>query len=567
MYQELKDVWAEMTGETGVFSVTDIEVRGETLKSYALAPNSLRDVWLMSAQFAERDYLIFEDERWTYAEAMAETASIANWMHANGIGHGDRVALAMRNYPEWMLTYWALTSIGIGVVGMNAWWVTDELDYGLADSAPKAYICDQERLNSLLPIRDKFPDMKVIGVRLPEPVEGVIDYAELKNTGGEMPDVAIDGDDDACIFYTSGTTGRPKGAQLTHRGCVLNIMNVAFMNLCTATALARANGTEDQLPAPGEGPIIQTLVTTPLFHVTANNCVVQPATLNGGKIIHMYKWDAGEALKLIEREKLTGISGVPVMSREIISHPDFDKYDTSSLTALGGGGAQLQPDLVGKIDKALPNGRAATGYGMTETCGIITAVSADYFIDKPESCGPIVPTLESKVIDADGNDLPAGSLGELCVKGGNVIKGYLNREEATAESIQQGWLRTGDIARIDEEGFVYIVDRAKDMVLRGGENIYCAEVESAVFKHDGVAECTVFGVEDDRLGEEVGIAIVQADGVSLSDDEIRDHCAKLLAKFKIPRYIWLRSEPLPRNASGKFLKRELRDSLDPADAV
>jgi long-chain acyl-CoA synthetase len=344
-------------------------------------------------------------------------------------------------------------------------------------------------------------------------------------------------------------------------------MNVAFMNLCTATALARANGTEDQLPAPGEGPIIQTLVTTPLFHVTANNCVVQPATLNGGKIIHMYKWDAGEALKLIEREKLTGISGVPVMSREIISHPDFDKYDTSSLTALGGGGAQLQPDLVGKIDKALPNGRAATGYGMTETCGIITAVSADYFIDKPESCGPIVPTLESKVIDADGNDLPAGSLGELCVKGGNVIKGYLNREEATAESIQQGWLRTGDIARIDEEGFVYIVDRAKDMVLRGGENIYCAEVESAVFKHDGVAECTVFGVEDDRLGEEVGIAIVQADGVSLSADEIRDHCAKLLAKFKIPRYIWLRTEPLPRNASGKFLKRELRDSLDPADAV
>ena len=227
----------------------------------------------------------------------------------------------------------------------------------------------------------------------------------------------------------------------------------------------------------------------------------------------------------------------------------------------------MQPDLVGKIDKALKNGKPATGYGMTETCGIISAVSNDFFIDRPESVGPPVPTLDAKCIDADGNDLPHGELGELCVKGGNVIKGYLNRAEATAESIQDGWLRTGDIARIDEEGFIYIVDRAKDMVLRGGENIYCAEVESAIFKHDAVAECTVFGVADNRLGEEVGVAIVIADGVSVTADEIRDHCANLLAKFKIPRYIWLRTELLPRNASGKFLKRELRDKLDPADAA
>ena len=234
---------------------------------------------------------------------------------------------------------------------------------------------------------------------------------------------------------------------------------------------------------------------------------------------------------------------------------------------LGGGGAQLQPDLVGKIDSALPNGKASTGYGMTETCGIITSVLGAFFVDKPESCGPLVPTLEGKVIDADGNDLPHGETGELCVKGGNVIKGYLNREEATAESIQNGWLRTGDIARMDEHGFVFIVDRAKDMVLRGGENIYCAEVESALFKHDAVAECTVFGVEDERLGEEVGAAVVLAEGVEIDVEELRAHCAKLLANFKIPRYIWLRTEKLPRNASGKFLKRELRDTLDTADAA
>ncbi len=574
MYQEYKDVWAEMTGDEGMFAVTEIDIRGEKLKTFATAPSSLRDVWLMTTGYATRDYLLYKDERWTYGEAMAETASIANWFHAQGIKHGDRVALSMRNYPEWMLCYWALTSIGVGVVGMNAWWVTDEMEYGLADSMPKALICDHERLNNFLPVRDKFQDMKIVGVRLDisvnGPTEGVVDYVELRAHGGDMPEVAIDGDDDACIFYTSGTTGRPKGAQLTHRGCVLNIMNIAFMNLCTTTALARTRGTEDQLPAPGEGPVLTTLVTTPLFHVTANNCVVQPATLIGGKIIHMYKWDAGEALRLIEREKINGISGVPVMSREIIAHPDFDKYDTSSLTAMGGGGAQLQPDLVGKINQALPNGKAATGYGMTEVCGIISAVSQDYFIDQPESCGPVVPTLQAKVIDGDGNDLPQGALGELCVKGGNVIKGYLNRPEATAESIQKGWLRTGDIGRINDDGFVYIVDRAKDMLLRGGENIYCAEVESAIFKHDGVAECVVFGVEDERLGEEVGAVVVVAKGVSagarVNADEIRAHCAGLLAKFKIPRYIWLRSELLPRNASGKFIKRELRDSLDTADA-
>ncbi len=567
MYQELKDVRAELAGAGSMFEITEIDVRGEKLKAFANAPASLRDVWMgFGALYADRTYLIYEDEQWTYAQAQAETASIANWILAQGVKQGDRVAIAMRNYPEWMLTYWALVSIGVTVVGMNAWWVSEELKYGLEDCEAKILICDKERLANFEPIKQHFPDMKLVGVRLDTPQAGVTDYATLKAFGGDMPEVQIDGDEDACIFYTSGTTGRPKGAQLTQRGCVMNIMNIAFMNLSVARAEARVAGTEDQLPDPMSAPPIVTLVTTPLFHVTANNCVVHPATLTGGTIIHMYKWDAGAALKLVEKHKITGISGVPVMSRELIMHPDFDKYDTSSITALGGGGAQLQPDLVGKINSALPNGKAATGYGMTETCGIISAVSNTYFVDCPESVGPLAPTMEGKTIDADGNDLPYGELGELCIKGSNVIKGYLNRSEATAESIQNGWLRTGDIARFDENGFIYIVDRAKDMVLRGGENVYCAEVESAIFKHDAVAECTVFGVPDDRLGEEVGAAVVIAQGADITADEIREHCVSLIAKFKIPRYIWLRRELLPRNASGKFLKRELRDTLKIEDA-
>ena len=258
------------------------------------------------------------------------------------------------------------------------------------------------------------------------------------------------------------------------------------------------------------------------------------------------------------------MSGVPTMARELIAHPDFVTRDTSSLKALGGGGAQLQPDLVKKIE-ATNTGRPGTGYGMTETCGVITSNSAAYFLDKPDSVGPALPVFDTKCVDEAGNEVALGEVGELWVRGAQVIRGYLNREEATAESITDGWLHTGDIARIDEDGFIFIVDRAKDMVLRGGENVYCAEVETAVFAHPNVSECAVFGVPDDRLGEEVGVAVVLAKDTVLAADELREHCAALIAKHKVPRYVWFQTEELPRNASGKFLKRQLRDDLDIAD--
>ncbi|MCB1644025.1 MAG: acyl--CoA ligase [Pseudomonadales bacterium] len=565
MYKELKEVWAELTGPGGAFEITTAEVRGQTIKVHANAPASLREVWLGTAPFAERDYLVYEDERWTYADAHRDVAAIANWLKQQGVSHGERVAIAMRNYPEWLLSYWACVSQGIGVVGMNAWWVAEEMEYGLQDSAPRVLICDQERFDHFSKIADKFPDIRVVGVRLNAYPASVTPISEVLATGGDLPEATIDPEDDACIFYTSGTTGRPKGAELTHRGCVNNIMNLAFWGTAMGHALARAAGVAP--PNPEEAPIGAGLITTPLFHVTANNCMAHATTLTGGKLVHMYRWDAGEALKLIEREQILSMSGVPVMSRELINHPDFDKYDTSSLLQVSGGGAQVQPDLVGKIDQKVKTARPGTGYGMTETCGIITSIGGDYFVDRPDSCGPAMPNFETRCVDADGNDVPDGQVGELWVKGGSVIKGYLNRPDATAETITDGWLHTGDVARKDEDGFLYIVDRVKDMVLRGGENIFCAEVETVLFAIDGVAEVSVFGVEDDRLGEEVGAAIVPAAGASLSADEIRAHCAAHMAKHKIPRYIWLLNESLPRNASGKFLKRELRDSLKTADAV
>src|SRR6185295_2113636 len=241
------------------------------------------------------------------------------------------------------------------------------------------------------------------------------------------------------------------------------------------------------------------MAPTPLFHVTACNCIMHPATLVGGRVVFTRKWDPGRALELIERERVTTFSGVPTMSRELLAHPDWATRDTSSLSGMTGGGAAVQPDLVGKIDKALENGAPGTGYGLTETHGIVTANSAKLYLAKPESAGPIVPTLDAKLVDEEGHDLPAGPevIGQLCVRGPIVIKGYLNRPEATAESIRDGWFNTGDIARIDDDGFVFIVDRAKDMVLRGGENVYCSEVEAAIYQHDAVAEAAVFGIPDE----------------------------------------------------------------------
>ena len=565
MYTEMQTVWDQLTGQGGPFEVVEAEVGGNLIKTYATAPPSLRELWLSSLAFADRDYLVFQDERKTYAEAHADVAAIANWLLQQGIKPGDRIAIAMRNYPEWLLIYWACMTQGIAIVGMNAWWVEEEMAYGLEDSTPKILFCDQERLDRFNNIRSNFTGIDVVTVRCASANDTDIVYETVAATPGALPDQTVAPDDDACIFYTSGTTGRPKGAQLTHRGCVSNIMNIAFFGNLGALTTALVDKVAP--PNPEDAVPVSGLITTPLFHVTANNCLAQAATASGGKLALMYRWDAEDALKIIEAEKITNLTGVPVMSRELISHPDFEKYDTSSLLSVGGGGAQLQPDLVAKIDKAVATARPSTGYGMTETCGIISSISGDFFVDKPDSCGRAVPTLDAKCFDAEGNEVAQGEVGEMWVKGAPVIKGYLNRPDATAESITDGWLHTGDVARIDKEGFIFVVDRVKDMVLRGGENIYCAEVESVVFHIDGVAECTVFGVEDDRLGEEVGLAVVLAPGSNLDAEAIRTQCAVRMAKFKIPRYIWLMKESLPRNASGKFLKRELRESLKTSNAA
>ncbi len=571
MIEQFNEAWDELTGEGGPFAMTEIEVRGHPMRVFDSAPPTMRALWEFAAAHGEHTYVVFEDERYTYAEIGAQVRTLAALLRdEHGVGPGDRVGVAMRNYPEWVVSYWATVSIGAAVVGLNAWWTTQEMEYGLGDSRPKVLIADDERLERVLPVLGTLRaarSLHVISVRsdrqLPGDAARWSDVVDPATAPDGLPDADIDPDDDATIFYTSGTTGSPKGAQLTHRGSVHNVLNLAFMTTVSARAEGKAAAAAGEPPAPPSAPTRPVFMApTPLFHVTANNCLLQPCTIAGGAIVFMHKWDAGRALELIERERVTNFSGVPTMSRELLTHPDWAIRDTSSVKGMSGGGAPTQPDLVAKIDKSLAGGAPATGYGLTETHGIVTANQSKLYTEKPASCGRVVPTLDARLENADG-EIVAGpdALGELCVRGSVVIKGYLNQPESTAESIVDGWFHTGDIARIDEDGFVFIVDRVKDMVLRGGENVYCSEVEAAIYEHPDVAEAAVFGVPDDRLGEAVAAAIVLRDGGDLTHDQLSSFLAERIAKFKIPTTVWFRTEQLPRNASGKFIKRDLRQEL------
>lgn len=552
----LDEAWRELTAPGADFELETISVGGEPARIYRNAPKTVRDLWLPTSVFGDRPYLVYQQERLTYAEAHAAAAAVGHWLLGNGVAPGDRVAIAMRNYPEWMLIYWGCVSVGICAVGVNAWWTGEEMAYALADSEPKILFCDAERLQRILPHAERFKDTRIVVTRTSDAPADAVQLDAVLAGGGVLPEVAIDPDADACIIYTSGTTGYPKGAQLTHRNCVTNLWNMQFAGQVQALALQRMDGPPAAPPAQSVA-----LISTPFFHVTGNNCLAYSATVRGATMVLMYRWDPTEALALIERERVTEVSGVPVMSREILGHPDFARYDTSSVVSMGGGGAPLQEDLVGKIAGQMENARPRTGYGMTETSGLISSITGRFLLDKPSSVGRPLPTFDLRFLDEEGVDVPAGAVGEICVRGAAVIKGYLNQPEATAETIPDRWLRTGDLGRLDEDGFLHIVDRKKDMVLRGGENVYCVEVENAIQEHADVVECCVFGIPDERLGEAVAAAVLPRDGAGLDAEALAAHCARRLAAHKIPSRIWFLDQPIPRSATGKFVKRELRDRL------
>ncbi len=562
---------ALLAGPGSPVELEDRTINGIALKVYKNAPPTIPSILqLANAQFPERTYLVYENERVTFAGLYRAVNQLAHVLHDQfGIRKGDRVAIIMRNYPQWPLAFYAALSLGAIATPMNSWWTAEELEYGLSFAGVKAAIMDSQIYERLGSVRDQLTDLKHILVArsstdgMTDPrVSSLDDIVGSPNAWASLQDrpppaVDLGPDDDATIMYTSGTTGKPKGALATHRAVISNMFNSLT---CQARMFLRRG---EQPPAPDPEAMRGTLLAIPFFHATGAFAVLIPSALRGDKIVMMYKWDAGEALPIIEAEQITSVGGVPAIAWQLLEHPDRDKYDLSTIQVISYGGAPSAPELVSSIKRRFPEAAPGNGWGMTETCATATLNIGEDYVNRPSSAGAPPGAVELKICDPDGTPLPVGQVGELWCKGPMNCKLYWNRPDATAETFREGWVVTGDLARIDEEGFLYIVDRAKDMLIRGGENIYCIEVENALYDHPAVMDAAVVGIQHKVLGEEVGAVVQLKPGQKASDAELKAHLGAQLAPFKVPVEIQFQDEPLPRNANGKILKNELRERFAP----
>ena len=547
---------ATITGPGQIFELIDAEVRGVKMRVFKNAPAHLGQLFAGSRAHGDKPFLVYENETFTFAQAADHIDALASLLvNTYGVKKGDRVAVAMRNFPEWVMSFAAIISVGAINVSMNSWWTEDEMDFALEDSGATVLICDQQRFDIGAASCVK-KNIKVLVVRAEKPLPAGIDkWEDVLPLGDAHPGADIQPDDDATILYTSGTTGRPKGAVSTHRAVISSLMAFSARNnvfLMSGTKLKEVDGPE--IPT-------SFILIVPLFHVTGCVPVMMSCFIAGLKLAIMYKWDPEKALEMIEREKITNFVGVPTQSWDLVNSPAFDKYDTSSLRAVGGGGAPSPTSLVGKVNDKVKNGNPQLGYGMTETNAFGPAITGSDYLSHPTSTGRATWPMIVEVRDENLKPVPTGQSGEIWFFGPMLIRGYWNRPDATAETIVDGWLRSGDLGRLDADGYVYVEDRVKDMILRAGDNVYGAEVESAIYEHPAVHEAAVFGVPHERLGEEVGVAILVNDGMTLTPEELWAFLDAKIAKYKIPTQVVIMTEPLPRNAAGKFLKRELQQHV------
>jgi acyl-CoA synthetase (AMP-forming)/AMP-acid ligase II len=555
--KSLAEVDALLTAPGSRLETTQTEIRGIPTRIWKNTPPSLAFLARHSRSHGDRLFTIYEEERVSFEASFRATAALAAELARLGVGKGDRVAIAMANLPEWPVAFFAIVSLGAIAVPLNAWWTGAELEYGLADSGSKLLICDWPRWQRIEPHRSALPDLEHVLVSRAETpgagaaLEGLIGAAASWHGLPErdLPAVAIAPDDEATILYTSGTTGQPKGALGTHRNLTTNILSVGYSN--ARAALRRGE-------APPEPTPKTALMVIPLFHCTALSAMLMGTMVAGHTIVFMRKWDALEAMAIIERERVQMTGGVPTIAWQILEHPERGRFDLSSLETISYGGAPAAPELVKKIREefgALPG----NGWGMTETTATVTSHVGEDYLNRPDSAGPPVPVAELRIMSLDGErELPVGEVGELWAKGPQVVQGYWNKPEATAATFVDGWVRTGDLARLDEEGFLYIVDRAKDMVIRGGENIYSIEVENVLFDHPAVMDAALIGLPHRTLGEEPAAVVHLAPGAEATEEELKAWVRGRLAVFKTPVRIAFMDAPLPRNANGKILKHELK---------
>lgn len=545
------EVVQQVTAKGQMFETKEVlNDNGVTYTEYANFAENLKQFFDIGLTHEEKDWLVYENERYTYKEVYERSAQVANALIATGIKKGDRVAICMQNNPEYIFSFMGIMGMGAVCVPLNSWWVPSEVIYGLEHSDAKLLIADKKRLQGL----ESMPDVIKVVTTYADDENFTSFNSFVEGQSSSWPKVEINRNDYASIYYTSGSTGRPKGVLSSQKG----ILSTMFSWTCYSVVASQIAAKTNPDATPLVSPDLAVLHCVPLFHVTGSHSAFLMSILIGRKIVMMKKWDAGEALKIIEEEKVSDITGVPTQTWELLSHPKKNDYDLSSLKVLGGGGGPRPAEHVKQLDEQF-EGRPGIGYGLSETNALATLGNGDEYVNHPSSTGRVVPPLtEIKILDNDWNEVAEGELGEIAIKTPASMVGYWKNDEATKECMNEdGWFRTGDLGKF-EGPFLYIVDRVKDMVIRGGENIACPEVEAAIYEHENVLEVCVFGVPDTRLGEIVSCCIYLKPGTNLNQEELSSFLSDKLAPFKIPAEFNFTENKIPRLASEKFDKPTLR---------
>lgn len=539
----------KILAENPLFKVGTATIHGNDYRVFANAPPSLVGIFLQGTTHGDKEFLYYEGETWTYSRMWEETRRLANALSSGlGVGKGDRVAIAMRNYPEWCAAFMAVISIGGVVVPLNAWWKTEELRYALKDCDAKWALVDDKRRDLVRPFRDEL-GLTLIVVRA-EADGAERSYAALlaEARGDSLPMAAIEPEDDYAIYYTSGSTGNPKGVILTHRGALTTLLSWAFV----ASAIKDARGGVSLF---GDDPGV--LLGIPLFHVTGSHAIFLMSWIVGRRMAIMYRWDPKHAVNLINDHRLTNFVGVPSQSYELMEAAGDTAMPT--LIDIGSGGAKRPPEHVKKLKEKFANANPSSGYGLTETNASGCVISLDDYQKRPDSTGRALPPCCDIKIVGERGDCGTDEVGEIWIRTAANFRGYLNLPDDTARAITpDGWFRTGDLGRLDPEGFLYIVDRIKDLIIRGGENISCLEVEARAYQHPAVAQTIAFSVPDEALGERVGLVVYPKADRHFTPQDLRDFMARDMAKFKLPERIWVSPQPLPKLGTEKFDKQTIR---------
>lgn len=534
---------ARLTGPDGPFELVEAEVLGTRLPVFAHARHALHEVLHDSVRFGDRVYIATAEEQVTFAEHARAVASLAHALRTEyGVQPGDRIAIAAANSIAWIETFWAVVSIGAVAVGFNAWWSPRELEHGLRHAAPALIVADAKRRTAL----------QAAGVTVPVlSTEEDVPRLTEAHPDAALPSAAVAPDDPAVMLYTSGTSGKPKGAVHSHRN-VCSVICFHEMN----DALMRAFG------VPGDPADRCYLLVMPLFHIGSLHNLTVPRLANGSKIaLHRGAFDVDAVLALIEQERVTNWGAVPTMANRLLEHGDIGRYDTSSLTAFSLASAPSTVAFKERLRTELPFGTSLVdSYGLTESCTAVAVASPMDMVEAPGSLGRPVVGVQLEIRDPLDQPVPAGVEGEVCVRSVYNMLGYWLDEEATRRAIDADrWLHTGDLGTLDEQGRLRLSSRRSDLIIRGGENVYPAEVEAVVDEHPAVRECLVMGVPHADLGQEVAAVVVVDEGadVAVVTEELRSHAAAALAHYKVPVRWRLTTTPLPRNATGKVVRNDV----------